>query len=29
MFDIAFKCGAVYDGWGSPIVKRKKSWFGR
>ncbi|CAB4537336.1 unannotated protein [freshwater metagenome] len=29
MFDIAFTCGAVYDGWGSPIIKRKKSWFGR
>jgi hypothetical protein len=29
MFDIAFTCGADYDGWGAPIIKRKKSWFGR
>ena len=29
MFDVAYETGAEYDGWGAPIVKRKKSWFGR
>ena len=29
MFAIAFETGANYDGWGAPIEKRKKSWFGR
>jgi hypothetical protein len=29
MFDIAFETGAVYDGWGAPVIKGKKSWFGR
>jgi len=29
MFDVAFETGATYDGWGAPVIKGKKSWFGR
>lgn len=29
MFDVAYKTRAEYDGWGAPVEKRKKSWFGR
>jgi len=29
MFDVAFETGAAYDGWGAPVIKGKKSWFGR
>jgi hypothetical protein len=29
MFDVAFETGADYDGWGAPVIKGKKSWFGR
>lgn len=29
MFDVAFETGASYDGWGAPVIKGKKSWFGR
>jgi hypothetical protein len=29
MFDVAYETGAKYDGWGAPIIKRQKSWFGR
>ena len=29
MFDVAKKTGAEYDGWGAPITKRKRAWFGR
>ena len=29
MFDVAYKTGAEYDGWGAPVEKRKRSWFGR
>jgi hypothetical protein len=29
MFEVAHKTRAEYDGWGAPVEKRKKSWFGR
>ena len=29
MYDIAYTCGADYDGWGAPIIKQKRSWFGK
>jgi hypothetical protein len=29
MFRVAFEAGADYDGWGAPVIKGKKSWFGR
>jgi|GEM_PF-1900618 len=29
MFNVSNETGAEYDGWGAPIIKAKKSWFGR